>query len=164
MKIHIIGCSGSGKSYFAHELSTIYGIPHFDLDDIYWDNTIDNYKFLMPIDKRNELLDEILAHDSWIIEGVYYSWLKQSFDDADKIYVLEVPKYTCMLRIITRYIKRKLGVESGKEGNIYSLYKLLKFASDFQDKDLIKMRKLLKQYNSKVEWVSKVSENKFYIA
>ncbi len=158
MKIHIIGCSGSGKSYLANELSIKYGVPHFDLDDIYWDNTANSYESLMPIDRRNQLLDEILLRDSWIIEGVYYSWLKQSFDDADRIYVLGVPKHICTIRIITRFIKRKLGIELGKEGNIYSLYKLLKFASDFHKKDFIKIRKLLKQYNNKVVWISNIKE------
>lgn len=38
MKIHIIGCSGSGKTYLAKALSEKYTIPHFDLDDIQWDN------------------------------------------------------------------------------------------------------------------------------
>ena len=31
MKIHIIGCSGSGKTYLANALSEKYNIPHFDL-------------------------------------------------------------------------------------------------------------------------------------
>ena len=34
MKIHIIGCSGSGKTYLANALSKKYNISHFDLDDI----------------------------------------------------------------------------------------------------------------------------------
>ena len=34
MKIHIIGCSGSGKTYLAKSLSEKYNVPHFDLDDI----------------------------------------------------------------------------------------------------------------------------------
>ena len=34
MKIHIIGCSGSGKTYLAKALSKKYNTPYFDLDDI----------------------------------------------------------------------------------------------------------------------------------
>ena len=36
MKIRIIGCSGSGKTYLANALSKKYNISHFDLDDIQW--------------------------------------------------------------------------------------------------------------------------------
>lgn len=73
MKIHIVGCSGSGKTYFAKALSKKYNIPHFDLDDIQWDNTADSYGVKMTIEKRNALLQEMLSNDDWIIEGVYYA-------------------------------------------------------------------------------------------
>ena len=33
MKIHIIGCSGSGKTYLANALAKKYNIPHFDLEE-----------------------------------------------------------------------------------------------------------------------------------
>ena len=39
MKIRIIGCSGSGKTYLAKRLSKKYNIPNFDLDDIQWDRS-----------------------------------------------------------------------------------------------------------------------------
>ena len=78
MKIHIIGCSGSGKTYLAKALSRKYKIPCFDLDDIQWDNSADSYGVKMPVEKRNALLEQILQNDSWIIEGVYYSWVGQS--------------------------------------------------------------------------------------
>ena len=43
MKIRIIGCSGSGKTYLANALSKKYNISHFDLDDIQWDNNAKEY-------------------------------------------------------------------------------------------------------------------------
>ena len=111
MKIHIIGCSGSGKTYLAKALSDKYNMPHFDLDDIQWDNSADGYGVKMPIEKRAELLNNILKNDSWIIEGVYYAWVGKCFEDADKIYVLDVPKRVYTYRIIKRALKRKLGFE-----------------------------------------------------
>ena len=79
MKIHIIGCSGSGKTYLANALSKKYN------------------------------------NDEWIIEGVYYAWVQQFFDEADKIYVLDMPGYLYKSRIIMRSIKRKLGILKGKK-------------------------------------------------
>ena len=52
MKIHIIGCSGSGKTYLANALSKKYNISHFDLDDIQWDNNAKEYA------KRERLMNE----------------------------------------------------------------------------------------------------------
>lgn len=66
MKIHIIGCSGSGKTYLAKALSDKFKISHFDLDDIQWDNTSQEYGVKNSLDKRNELLQEILIKDKWI--------------------------------------------------------------------------------------------------
>lgn len=94
MKIHIIGCSGSGKTYLANALSKKYNISHFDLDDIQWDNNAKEYGKKRTLDERKALLQEILYNnDEWIIEGVYYAWVQQSFDEADKIYVLDMPGY-----------------------------------------------------------------------
>ena len=43
MKIHIIGGSGSGKSYLAKKLAKELYIPYYDLDNIFWDNSKDSY-------------------------------------------------------------------------------------------------------------------------
>ena len=105
MKIHIIGCSGSGKTYLANALSKKYNISHFDLDDIQWDNNAKEYGKKRTLDERKALLQEILYNnDEWIIEGVYYAWVQQSFDEADKIYVLDMPSYLCKSRIENRIL------------------------------------------------------------
>lgn len=91
------------------------GIPRFDLDDIQWDNSAGGYGIKMPLEKRDRLLCDILQNDNWIIEGVYYSWVEKSFEEADRIYVLDMPKYLYKFRIIKRSLKRKLGFEKGKK-------------------------------------------------
>lgn len=115
MKIHIIGGSGTGKSYLANALSSKLNIEHFDLDDLQWDNTANTYGIKMPVEKRDAILNDILKKDSWIIEGVYYTWCLQCFEDADVIYVLDIPRRVYRFRIIKRFIKRKLGIEKGKK-------------------------------------------------
>ena len=76
MKIHIIGCSGTGKTYFAKRLSNKYNIPHYDLDNIYWDNSSQKYGIKTKVEKRDKLFQNILEKDDWIIEGIYYKWLE----------------------------------------------------------------------------------------
>lgn len=153
MKIHIIGCSGSGKTYLAKALSEKYNIPHFDLDDIQWDNNVDDYGVKMPVEKRTELLNNILENENWIIEGVYYAWVGKCFEDADKIYVLDIPKRIYTYRIIKRTIKRKLGLEKGKRETFKSVCNLLKWTGTFQNQSMVEIRKILTKYPSKTVWL-----------
>ena len=156
MKIHIIGCSGSGKTYLANALSKKYNISHFDLDDIQWDNNAKEYGKKRTLDEREALLQEILYNnDEWIIEGVYYAWVQQSFDEADKIYVLDMPGYLYKSRIIIRSIKRKLGILKGKRETLKSVYNLLKWTETFQNKNLKEIRSVLDRYDDKVIWLSR---------
>ena len=141
MKIHIIGCSGSGKTYLANALSKKHNIPHFDLDDIQWDNSAGEYGTKRPLDERKALLQEILLNHDWIIEGVYYSWVQQSFDEADKIYVLDMPRYLYKRRIMIRSVKRKLGILKGKK-------------ETFQNEKLKEIKRILDRYGNKVVWLS----------
>lgn len=99
------------------------------------------------------MLNDILKNDSWIIEGVYYAWVGKCFQDADKIYVLDIPKRIYTYRIIKRTIKRKLGLEKGKKETLKSVYNLLKWTDTFQNKSMVEIRKILMQYPSKTMWL-----------
>ena len=154
MKIHIIGCSGSGKTYLANALAKKYNIPHFDLDDIQWDNNAEGYGTKRPLEERNALLQEILNNNEWVIEGVYCAWVQQSFDEADIIYVLDMPRYLYKSRIIVRSIKRKLGIQQGKRETLKSVYNLLKWTETFQNKNLKEIKTILDKYENKVIWLS----------
>ena len=158
MKIHIIGCSGSGKTYLAKALSEKYSIPHFDLDDIYWDNCATAYNSKMSTEKRTELLDGFLQNDDWIVEGVYYAWVGQCFEDADIIYVLDMPKRIYIYRIIKRAIKRKLGFEKGKRETWKSVCNLVKWTNTFQSENMVQIRKILTQHKEKTIWLKRPNE------
>lgn len=73
MKIHIIGCSGSGKTYLANALSKKYHIPHFDLDNIQWDNNAKEYDNKVIWLSSNKDVEEIIkAAGSWSLKGKGY--------------------------------------------------------------------------------------------
>ncbi|MDD6795857.1 MAG: DNA topology modulation protein FlaR [Clostridiaceae bacterium] len=151
MKIHIIGGSGTGKSYIANKISEKYNIPHTDLDDIFWDNSSDSYGTKAPLDERLKKLNKILdENDNWVIEGVYYEWLKDSFNAADLIFVLDISPITFNRRIVLRFIKRKLGIQKGKKETFNSLKNLLKWTNNYSKYELPKILNFLKPYNEKV--------------
>ena len=160
MKIHIIGCSGTGKTYLAKKLSNKYNIPRYDLDNIYWDNSSEKYETKTEFEKRDKLLQKILEKDSWIIEGIYYKWLEQSFKNANIIYILDLPKYIYKFRIIKRFIKRKLKLEAGKKETLKSLINLLKWTDKFQNENMKEIIKILEKYKEKVYLIKSKKEIK----
>jgi adenylate kinase family enzyme len=129
-KIHIIGGPGSGKTFVAKTISEKFGIPHLDLDDIFWDKT-SGYGNKADEQSRNEKLERFLDQSSWVVEGVYYQWLGESFDQADIIVILRTSRWLRHWRIIRRFVQRKLGLEYSKSESLRSLVDLLKYNHSF---------------------------------
>ena len=101
-KIFIIGNSGSGTSYLAKKLSNKYNIPHFDLDDIFWEK-----KFTVKRieDDNKKLLSDIIQNNkSWIIEGIFTSFVSKAILNSDKIIWLDTNINIVTFRIIKRDI------------------------------------------------------------
>ena len=127
---------------------------------IYWDNSSEKYRIKTEIEKREKLLKNILEKDVWIVEGIYYKWLEQSFKDADIIYILDLTKYIYKFRIIKRFIKRKLKLEISKKETLKSLLDLLKWTDKFQNENMKEIIKILKKYKEKVYFVKSKKEIK----
>ena len=96
------------------------------------------------------MFQEMIENDSWIIEGVQYSWTRSSFSDADIIYVLNPSTMLCRVRIIRRFIKRKLHRTSRKNETLQSLVNLLKWTSRFYKVNFLEIQQELEPYHEKV--------------
>ena len=136
MKLHIIGGPGSGKTWLADRLSAEFNVPAFDLDDIFWDRNANRYGIRNSPEKRHAELRAILRHKSWIVEGVYYAWLMESFHDADLIVILETFALLRDIRIIRRFIKRKLGVVKTKKETLHDFWQLISWNHGYDKNNL----------------------------
>jgi adenylate kinase family enzyme len=125
-KIHIVGGPGSGKSFISAKLSRLYGLPAFDLDDLFWDRYADRYGIKASPEERDHALTRILDGSAWIIEGVYYGWLSRSFAEAERIIILTPSVTTRDWRICKRFLLRKMGlVPRKKKESLGDLWELL---------------------------------------
>jgi DNA topology modulation protein FLAR-related protein len=89
---------------------------------------------------------------------IYYKWLEKSFKDADIIYILDLPKYIYKFRIIKRFIKRKLKLETCKKETLKSLLDLLKWTDKFQNEDMKEIIKILEKYKEKIYFIKSKKE------
>ncbi len=96
------------------------------MDDIFWDNQAEEYGIKTPELERDNKLKKLVEQPSWIIEGVYFKWVKPSFKKAEKIFILNIPLSLQEERIWSRYEKRKLGeVTSAKKETLQSVIDLI---------------------------------------
>lgn len=148
MKILIVGTVGTGKTTLARKLSKEYNIKYYEIDSIVHDDI--NKKKRTP-QQQNEIISNINKEDGWIIEGVLRENLEYLLETAEKIIYLDIPKNIRNKRILTRYIKQKIGIEkSNYKPNIEMLKMMFKWSNEFE-KNRDEFENKLNKYVDKLE-------------
>jgi adenylate kinase family enzyme len=151
-RIHMVGGPGSGKSYAAFKLSARFGVPKYDLDELFWERSAPRYGVRAETAVRDQQLASIAGQDGWIIEGVYYSWLAPSFDAADVIITLTPSILTRHWRVVGRFMLRKFGwVPSKKHESLADLWRLLRWSHSYDARHLVQARQAITARGR--EWV-----------
>lgn len=84
-KIIVIGCPGSGKSYFSKKLKDILNYPIYHLDLIW--NKPD--KSTISREEFDSILNKIFLEDAWIMDGNYQRTLEMRINACDTIILLD---------------------------------------------------------------------------
>lgn len=152
MKIYIIGPSGAGKSTLSRILAQKYKTNFYELDKIVYD---DDNNHIKRTDKEiDKIFNKIINKDSWIIEDVGRSKFIKGREMADIIYYLKIPKIVIYKRVITRWIKQRLGKETyNYPPTIYQFFDMLRTAKEYLKKEKSTLESL-KQYNDKVVYLN----------
>ena len=114
MKINIVGSVASGKTTFAKKLSNKLGIQCTHLDGIVHIKDKSNKKWgnIRRTDEEiTRLFSELINKSQWIIEDAGRKCFSEGMEKADMIIYLKPSKFIRKKRIITRYIKQKIGLE-----------------------------------------------------
>lgn len=97
-RVLVIGSPGAGKSTFARALAQHSGLPLIHLDAHYH---LPGWTEPDPAD-WDAKLDELLAGESWIIDGNYDGSMDRRLARADTAILLDFPTWLCLWRLIRR--------------------------------------------------------------
>ena len=156
-KIVIIGCPGSGKSYFSKKLKEKLNIPLYHLDMI-WNKedktTLTREEFVVKLQK-------IFNTESWIMDGNYQSTLDFRISNSDTVILLDYPLDVCLNGATSRVgIKRddmpwkedkldenfKQYIIKFSENNLPEIYNILEKYKDSKEIIIFKSRKEADNY------------------
>ena len=141
-KIIVLGCSGSGKSFFAGKLREKTGLPLIHLDNIWWkpDRThISREEF----DLR---LAALLRGDRWILDGDYSRTYEPRIRACDTVIFLDYGEAAAMEGITSRVGRQRPDIpwtESSLDPELVDLVK------NYQTKNRPVLLALLEKYPEK---------------
>lgn len=100
-KIAVIGSGGAGKSTLARRLGEILGMEVIHLDALHWKPGW----VATPKQEWREIVEELAARDTWIIDGNYGATLDVRLAAADTVVFLDFSRSVCLWRAIRRRIQ-----------------------------------------------------------
>lgn len=141
-KVIVIGCPGSGKSTFSRALHEMTELPLYHLDLLNWNSdktTVGKKVFI-------ERLKNVIAQDSWIIDGNYGSTMELRLKECDTVFFLDYPVEVCIDGVKQRQGKTRSDMpwtetEDDEE--------FLEFIKNYNSQSRPNVLSLLEQYSEK---------------
>jgi adenylate kinase family enzyme len=143
LKIMIFGTPGSGKSTFAHKLSTLTNIPIYHLDyHFYLPNWVErDYQEFLAIQQS------IVETNQWIIDGNNTKSLDIRYKKADLVLYFNYPRAICYWRVFKRFIMKRKTTNDRAPGCPENIrWCLLKYMWRFEKKAAPIIKKLQNDY------------------
>lgn len=130
MRLFVTGPTGSGKSTLAAKLAHKAGLPLFPLDDIHWIRHPSGDKRRDPAE-RVSMLENIVRREAWVVEGVQFKWADGALERADRIIVLDPPRWRNTARILRRFGSRCRSREAGGRATLTALLEEMRWSADY---------------------------------
>jgi adenylate kinase family enzyme len=102
-RIAVIGATGSGKTTVSGVLAERFGVPHVELDALFWNA---GWTETPPIEFKQRVI-AALGTDGWVVDGNYRGRLGTFvLDQADLVVWLDLPLRTTLWRVLRRTLRR----------------------------------------------------------
>ena len=102
-RIVVIGTSGAGKTVLAGRLAATLGVPHVELDALFW---LPGWQEPEDAEFRAKVEAATDGDDGWVVDGNYSRIQDLVFPRADTVVWLDLPIWTCLWRVLRRAISR----------------------------------------------------------
>jgi adenylate kinase family enzyme len=149
MRLFVTGPTGSGKSTLATKIAQRAGLPKFSLDDMHWVRRPSGDKRRDPAE-RLSMLQTVVQLDGWVIEGVQFKWADIAIERADRIVVLDLPRWRTMMRILRRFSARRLSLKPSSRGTLAALAEEMHWSADYYDHERRMLFEKVGQWSDKL--------------
>jgi len=124
-RVRVVGNSGAGKTTFARALAGRLGVPHLELDAVFWDAGWTK----RDVDEARALIATFLAQPEarkgWVADGNWTSVLGGALDGVETYVWLDYPRRVVMPRVVRRTVRRGVTRTELWHGNREDLRSLL---------------------------------------
>ena len=122
-RILILGRTGSGKTTLARELAAALGVPHIELDALYFGPDFST----APLSLLRERTSEAIAGERWVTDGNKRAVRDLVWPRADTVVWLDYPLYVSLWRLAKRARRRTsaLSAQAAQTGRRTGLPKQL---------------------------------------
>ncbi len=145
-KVMVVGSGGAGKSTFSRRLHDLTGLPLYHLDMIYHKPD----KTTLTRAEFDERLAELVAQDTWIIDGNYSRTLEMRMRECDTVFLLDFPVEVCLAGVRDRIGKPREDmpwIESQEDPEF------MQWIRDFPTNGLLRIYELIDKYKDRVQAV-----------
>jgi len=102
-RVAVIGTSGSGKTTFSAALAARLGVPHVELDALFW---LPDWTEPEEADFLARVEAALDVPGGWVVDGHYSRLQDDILRRADTVVWLDLPMRTCLWRVTRRAASR----------------------------------------------------------